>query len=215
MSIFLYYKIANEDINILDKLVSFSYRSSIDSQAETSILKLIDTSYDVVENILDTQGADVIFRYGYETQMSNVKKAFVTRHYPVYEANGAKLHIETTDPTALLSRGSRNIGYYAKVSEVVQQIADKHDLKTEIEATNNPQLVINSWTSDITFIRDVLRPRAVSSRTGRSDYDIYLSEGKVLHFHPPDYSQNARGIYTFGEAHRNKLTGTMLQYIPF
>ena len=215
MSVFLYYTIAGQDITVLDKLISFSYRSSIDSQAETSTLKLIDTTYDKIENILNEQGADVVFRYGYETQLSNTKKAFVTKHYPVYEANGAKLYIETTDPTALMNRGSKNKGYYGKVSGIVQQIAENHNLKTEIEETDFSQLLINAYATDIAFIRDILRPRAIAARTGRGDYDVYMSEGKVLHFHPPDFTQNARGVYTFSQADRSKLRGTVLQYIPF
>lgn len=213
--LFLRYTIQNTEVNVYTQgLYSFKYTSSIDSQAEETKLIVYDTAYDLIESIIDVEGSEVEFQYGWqEGNISNKKLGIITAHSPVFESDASLLTIVTHDKSILLSRGNRNKSYFTRASSVVRTIALEHALPFDIETTNQDFLFINPWYSDIEFIKCIVRPKSVSKLTNRADYDLYISEGRKLHFHPPRYDSEVRGTYILGQSKGVHPAGTVLKFL--
>jgi hypothetical protein len=71
-----------------------------------------------------------------------------------------------------------------KVSDMVSQIAGEHDLDADVEETKGEMTLYQCTESDAAFLRNQCACQAVSASGGRTDYYIYVKDGKTLVFKP-------------------------------
>lgn len=212
LSPYIEYTVAGIPIS-MDKLESFIYSCSIDSRPEYTSLSVIDPYYDITENYVNLDGNKIVFRYGWsDGNISNKKESFVTQTSSLMKSDTSHLRIDSCDYTVLMNRGSRNKSYLDMASEVVKKICIDNSLSYDVEDTSGKFLFIQPWVSDMEFMNLFLRGKSISKASGRSDYDIYLSEGKVLHYHTPKYTGKIRGEYTFKET-KDVASGTIIEII--
>lgn len=130
-------------------------------------------------------GTEIKFRYGWEDKMTNWITGQMKGYTPEFENDGVKITIEWIFGSAASTRVVRNVVYKSgmKISDIVRRIADDNGWGVdEIEPTvgtfENPFVQDN--ISDISFIKNVLVPRAINN-DGIGGYQVIL-EKDILSF---------------------------------
>jgi hypothetical protein len=87
------------------------------------------------------------------------------------------------------------VPHKGKISSIVQAIVALYDQEAVIEETNYEGFYIQSFQSDLDFLRNRMLYRAKSLR-GIGNYQMFVKDG-IVHFHPPDYRADLKLIRYF------------------
>lgn len=103
---------------------------------------------------------------------------------------GHLLVFNTANSFKRIERSSKVISRKGKISDMVKAIADDNKLTAVIEPTEGKYMLYQTFTDDISFVRERLLPRAMNS-VGRGDFYFFIRDN-VVHFHTPDYQSSVR-----------------------
>lgn len=152
--------------------------------------RFFDDQWTILEDLFTSAKEDISFRYGWdEGAMSNWKRMVMAVYDLEYTLDGSILNLWLIDNSLLSTGGlSRSFGT-VKISDIVQQIAEESGFDFVIEPTKGEYSFRQNNIDSMLFIKNWLLPRAISKKTGRGDYRLYIKNGKELHFHTPDYNK--------------------------
>jgi hypothetical protein len=160
--------------------------------------------FDSLDALLNTQKSPKIWlRYG----VTDGSNSFFTEWEPQVlvsvrtqpsstpsVAHGFAVTIVTADLLYTMAKNERVSSRKGKVADIVTSIALENGFeKTAIEPTQGDYALIQSFESDLDFIRDRLLSMA-SNKDGASQFLLY-AKGSFLHFHTPNYQVG--GVYAF------------------
>jgi len=197
------YKVIEGLSNSVLKVVLFE---TITNRQSNVYFKFFDPSWYGFSELFVDGGLEISFQLGYADGPSSNWKTYIISYYDVeYLNNGAIVEVWAIDK-AILGRTDISRSYGNKtVSEIVATILENNAAQWKSPVTGNVNSAIEetvgSFTvrqnnlSDIEFIRDILLPRAVSSSSGRGDFNLYFRNGDELHFRTPYYEKEVYATY--------------------
>lgn len=202
-AVYLNYSVDGESIDPASiNLQRFMLEETLASKAVQHVMHFYDPEGAFLSERLLRGDVEVGFQFGWSGQNAPRSKSQIARvigHTVKATGKGSHVFIQAADDSLRINRGVKNRAFRnMRVSDMVTQIANEHGLTPVVEATKGILTLRQYWVSDIQYIRWYLLQRAVSSATGRGDYDFYIKDGTELHFHPADYSKKIYRRYQFG-----------------
>lgn len=186
-------------------LVSFTYEDTIAMNGDSWSLELFDKTWEILEtdfipSMASSADKQVKFRFGWGPErMSQFRYGVVTEFTPSEVTRaGIRVNVSGFDTVSGkdLSQERVEATYQGKISDVVQQIADKNGWKVEVEETvetselegrdggKQPKVWRKNQKTDLAFLNELAqRAKSVS---GQGSYRVYLDsqDESLLHFHP-------------------------------
>lgn len=222
--VYLWLRVGGKEVTVFSdgrpkSLVSFSHQKSLDNQANSLKIVLFDPKWTEIEEILVNNGnvTPVEVEYGYTEGLRSPTYSFRIMGYtPTFKIDGVELSLE------LLSSGikaqpdatdrQRSEYWTGKlISEIVEEICTRNGWTPEVDKTKQvldnhdlqtSGIVDAHWTqtklTDLQFIKQVLRPRAIRASDGVGGYLVWIDDAtNTLHFHPPRLEASVKKVYTF------------------
>ena len=187
------------DMKVEDKdLISFAYYETMEGCARYK-LECNTPDWDRWDKYLTNPDSVMQIRFGYKydtgaQKWSEWKYVDCSRARPVYYINAVSITMEgmcsgykLNESTAEETRTYRD----KKISEIVEEIAKRNDLKSRVKATKGKFLLHQCHLSDAHFIQGVLLSKAIST-DGRVDFYFWIENGKTLVFEPPNIGSSGR-----------------------
>lgn len=110
-------------------------------------------------------------------------------------ATGHMVEITSCDVLWVMDKVNRVAPHKGKLSDIAKAIIDQYDHESVIEETNYEGFYIQSFQSDLDFLRNRVMHRAKSMR-GVGNYQLFVKDG-IVHFHPPDYRTDLKAMRYF------------------
>ena len=199
-------------------LISLSLTESAMDTYSDIVFTLYDESALVVEYELKRGYNDILYKFGMdETSMSSERHCHVKDYDIEFITGGIMLTLEcengVLNVTGNQAMDEKAKEYKGKISDIVRQIAKEEGyIEGNIVDTNDTDgTYTSSGYSAIDFIKNVLVPRAVSTK-GESGYTFYTKDkdGKsAFYFHPilEDSTDDVTTYeYMIGEEHENIIS---------
>jgi hypothetical protein len=188
---------------------SFTLENDTDASARFT-LQVVDPSWsDIDRRIFYAPDNKCSFHFGYEAGgvRSKLWDGYIDSVVPSFTIDGIMLTISGFGTLGKLAVIKKTYSYpdvnrdgldnFAPPHKWVQLIADRYGLKTDIEECEEvlmpdgffgtepvPMRFSQNVASDLQFIKNILAPYAISKKTGRAGYVVYMLADNVLHFHP-------------------------------
>lgn len=180
-----------------NKVRTENYLQSLQVRKKLGFLEgtvtLFDPAWTYLESFILDKGRKTKMKlsYGWSDNMSNLVEVTLFKYRPTFEDNGIKLEIDFILRQSYAATVKRNVTFDRKkrISDIVQEIANKNGWEAEIEPTRGTfdQPLAQRDLSDIAFIKNVLMNKAVNG-SGVGGYRLNF-EGNKLYFHTPGFGK--------------------------
>ena len=203
------------------RLQDFSYVRKAMNCSNMFMIKVIDTEWIVVENLLVQGRTEVKFKYYVNGPGGGLQSPMYHGLISNFTTNFAVDHCEISIEGYSMGTEANEIkrcGSYKnkKISEIVKEICDRNGWNCVIDETQSvkqyegftdTKIRNKVWTqnqvSDLQFIKETLLPYAVRDSDKVAGYKIFFDDkrdenGKItLHFHPPRIENKVFKSYKF------------------
>lgn len=158
----------------------------------------------VMKTVMSTGVPEVRVRWGIQGSNGPVWTPWQQHFVVNYNANpkgignqnGHEVKLETADLLYISSDIQRVGAHKGLISKIVQGIATRMGFdEIVVEPTIGQASYVQSYETDLDFLKERLLPRAVSSK-GRGDYRMYVKDNQ-FHFHTPDFQASLQHLDYF------------------
>ena len=192
----------DKDIQLLYGFKGLKYVETITGCAFFN-LQIHSGLWSTWDKLLKNELAKVRFRWGMDVEggervWSDWKHVYFSSMKMNYYRGHVEAEVSGVDQGWDLIRNIWSKAYTnVKVSSVVEYIAERYGLYSDVEETQGDIYLHQCNRSDFDFIVDELLPRAKST-SGRVDYTFFIRNGNVLVFRPLDFSKTSDFSLRFG-----------------